>query len=252
MNVDAYLDRIGYTGPTDPNAPTLAALHLRHALSVPFENLDIHLKRPIVLDYERLFDKIVTRHRGGFCYELNGMFTWLLRELGFKVTMHNARVHEGDGKYGIEFDHMTLRVELDEPWLADVGYGEFIREPLRWVEGLEQREEFGTYRLMREGDVWRAENQHPNGKWWTDYIFTLRPHQLADFAEACVYQQTSPDSTFTQKRVATLATPDGRVTLSDTRLIVTRGDQRDEQPIKDEAEYRTLLKQHLGIDLDAT
>jgi N-hydroxyarylamine O-acetyltransferase len=164
--------------------------------------------------------------------------------------MLNARVHNGEGVYGIEFDHMALRVELDEPYLADVGFGEFIREPLRWIEGLEQTQPTGTYRLMRDGEVWRAENQHENGNWWTDYIFTLRPHTLADFAPGCVYQQTSPDSIFTQKRVVTLPTPEGRLTLRDDRLIITRDGQKEEQPIADEAEYRRLLKTHFDIQLD--
>ena len=119
MNFKRYLERISYSGNTDPTLATLRALHVAHLIAVPFENLNIHLHQPILLEINWLFDKIVTRGHGGFCYELNGLFAWLLRELGFKVTMLNARVHNGDGVYGIEFDHMVLRVELDEAWLAD-------------------------------------------------------------------------------------------------------------------------------------
>src|SRR5437762_3314192 len=103
MDVNAYLKRIDYAGSTAPTLETLNALHQAHLYAVPFENLDIHLGRPIILEYDHLFDKIVTQRRGGFCYELNGMFAWLLRELGFEVSMLNARVLDGDGKLGIDF-----------------------------------------------------------------------------------------------------------------------------------------------------
>src|SRR5512147_1356301 len=136
MDVQAYLRRIDYRGELDPTAATLHALHRAHLLSVPFENLDIHLSRPIVLDQDALFDKIVTRRRGGFCYELNGLFALLLEQLGYKVTRLAARVVGTDDSLGPQFDHLTLQVQCPDeshsPWLADVGFGDSFLEPLRF------------------------------------------------------------------------------------------------------------------------
>src|SRR5215216_6410072 len=110
MDIPAYLDRINYHGAIDPTAAALRELHRAHLLAVPFENLDIHLGRPIVLEQQALFAKIVTRRRGGFCYELNGLFALLLRDLGFDVTLLAAGVARADGSFGPEFDHLTLLV----------------------------------------------------------------------------------------------------------------------------------------------
>src|SRR5499427_10761961 len=97
LDVASYLHRIDHTRPPSPNAAALASLHRAHLFAVPFENLDIGLGRTIALEEDRLFDKIVTRRRGGFCYELNGLFSALLRSLGFNVTMVSARVHGTNG-----------------------------------------------------------------------------------------------------------------------------------------------------------
>ena len=124
MDVKAYLERIKYRGSLALNAETLRGLQAAHLLAVPFENLSIHAKQPIVLDDDALFTKIVERGRGGFCYELNGLFAALLRALGFKVEMLSAGVANAEGGFGPDFDHMALMVTLDERWLADVGFGD--------------------------------------------------------------------------------------------------------------------------------
>ena len=124
VDATAYLKRINYRGPLAPTAETLRRLQVAHLLSVPFENLSIHTGEPIVLDDDALFEKIVVRRRGGFCYELNGLFAALLRALGFHVEMLSAGVVSQAGEFGPEFDHMTLLVSLAERWLADVGFGD--------------------------------------------------------------------------------------------------------------------------------
>jgi N-hydroxyarylamine O-acetyltransferase len=252
MDVKAYLDRINYSGSVEPTLDTLRALHLAHLYAVPFENLDIHLGNAIVLDYEKLYDKIVNQRRGGFCYELNGMFGWLLTQLGFKVSMLNARVFGGDGKPGIEFDHMTLRVDLDEPWLADVGFGEAFREPLRMNEREPQVQAMGTYCLDQQGELWTYYEQGEDGALHPAYIFSLTPHALTDFESGRLHNTTSPDSHFTQKRVCTLATPDGRITLRDNRLILTNKGQRTEYPVFGENDYTRALHEYFGIVVDPT
>lgn len=251
MNIKAYLKRIHYHGSTEPTLETLRGLHIAHLLAVPFENLDIHLGRAIVLDEERLFAKIVGERRGGFCYECNGLFAALLRELGFHVTMLSARVRmsDGSGGFGQEFDHLTLRVDLEEPYLADVGFGESFREPLRMIPDAEQVQPLGRYRLIDEGHTWRYDSRDHAGEWRAEYLFTLQPRHFQEFAAMCHWQQTSPDSPFTQKRVCSLATQDGRITVRDDRVIITRHEHREEIPLADADAYTEALRTHFEISL---
>lgn len=250
MNMDAYLQRLNYNGPRTRTLETLQALHQAHLLAVPFENLDIHLGRAIVLEEEALYDKIVRQRRGGFCYELNGLFAALLRELDFEVNLLSGRVME-NGELGPEFDHLTLLVQLDEDrWLADVGFGDSFREPLRLEESKEQSQHGVAYRLNNSGGQWTMQRRLPNHDWEQQYRFTLQPHRLVEFDGMCHYHQTSPASHFTQQRICSRATPEGRVTLSDMRLIITDNGQRQETVLQNQEEYRHALQEHFGIDLD--
>lgn len=248
MNLDAYLQRLNYDGPRTRTIATLRALHQAHLLSVPFENLDIQLGRPIVLEEAALYDKIVRHRRGGFCYEINGLFAALLRELGFEVKLLSAGVME-DGKFGPEFDHLTLLVQLEERWLADVGFGDSFREPLRLEESSEQIQYDVAYRLNKSGEHWTLRRRLPNHDWEPQYRFTLQPHRLAEFAGMCHYHQTSPASRFTQQRICSRATLEGRVTLSDMRLIVTAHGERQETIVKNQEEYTRALEKYFGIEL---
>jgi N-hydroxyarylamine O-acetyltransferase len=248
LDIPAYLLRIGYTGPATPTSDTLRAIHRAHMLTVPFENLDIALKRKIVVDEDALVRKVVERRQGGFCYELNGAFAALLRALGFQVTLLSARVARSDGGEGPEFDHLTLRVDLDQPWLADVGFGESFLEPLRLQAGVEQRDPVGTFRLVQIDDRLRLEKAEGAG-WTNQYSFTVQPRHLGDFAGMCHYHQTSPESHFTQNRICSRATPEGRVTLAGMKLIVTNNGQREERMLESEQEWRDALRKHFGIVL---
>lgn len=249
MDIAAYLKRIQYTGPTDPTAETLRRIHRAHMLAVPFENLDIPLKREIVCDESSFLRKIVDRRRGGFCYEMNGAFAALLRALGFKVTLLSARVPRQDGSHGPEFDHLTLRVDQDEPSLADVGFGDSFIEPLRLKTAIEQ-EQFGRkYRIVEAEGLLHVQCEQGDTQWRPEYSFSLKPRQLNDFAGMCHYHQSSPDSPFTRKKLCSIATEDGRVTLSDMRLIVTANGQKTESVINSEDEWRDLLRERFGVVL---
>src|SRR5246127_1155601 len=147
MDTAAYLARIGYTESTVPSSDSLRALHAAHLYAVPFENLDISLGRKITCEEERFLHKIVALRRGGFCYELNGAFAALLRELGFRVTLLSARVAREGGSASPDFDHLALRVDLDEPWLADVGFGDSFLEPLRLIPEIEQEQYGQRFRI---------------------------------------------------------------------------------------------------------
>ena len=246
VDIPAYLARIEYLGPTEPNAETLRALHRAHLMTVPFENLDISLGRNIRLDEVVILNKVVALRRGGFCYELNGAFAALLRALGFDVTLLSARVARANGGEGPEFDHLTLRVDLDEPWLADVGFGESFLEPLRLETGSEQRDPTGVYRLQRQGERLLMEKVLPDSGWKSQYSFSLQTRSLEEFSGMCRYHQTSPESSFTQKRICTLATPDGRITLSEMKLITTTKGEREERSLTSE-EWSSTLRERFGI-----
>ena len=250
MNVAAYLDRIGHRGGIDPTAATLRAIHRAHLLAVPFENLDIALGRPIETSLTRFYDKIVVRRRGGFCYELNGLFGWLLGELGFSVVTLSARVFNGEA-LGPDYDHMLLLVRLEERWIADVGFGDSFLDPLP-MDAEEHREGDRSFRIVESERALVLESRAPGAEAWEpQYAFTGAPRRLDQFAEMCRFQQTSPQSAFTRKTVCSLPTADGRITLSNGRLITTIGGRRDEWPVSSRDEYRDLLRRHFGIELDA-
>lgn len=250
MNIDRYLARLDYHGSRAPTAEALKALQLAHLVAVPFENLSIHSHQPIVLDDEALFSKIVEQRRGGFCYEANGLFAALLRALGFDVAMLSAEVAREDGSFGPPFDHMTLMVTLEKPWLVDVGFGDSFREPLRLDEPGEQARNGRAYQIVRDDHylVLMQRDGDGNEDWKAQYRFTLQPHEYIDYADMCRYHQTSSQSPFTRNRICSRATPDGRLTLSGMRLITTSLEgERQEQLLADEQEYTQALREHFGI-----
>jgi N-hydroxyarylamine O-acetyltransferase len=250
MDINAYLERINYEGSPVPTAEMLRHLQVAHLLAVPFENLSIHSGEPIVLEDEALFAKIVERRRGGFCYELNGLFAALLRSLGFKVEMLSAGVANAEGEFGPDFDHMTLMVTLERRWLADVGFGDSFREPLLLDEQEIQVQGERAYRIFTEGDYRILMQREPEGDWKAQYRFTLQPHAYADYAAMCQYHQTSPDSHFTKAPLCSRATPDGRVTLSGGRLITTDKAGRQELSVANNDEFAQLLSKHFGIEVE--
>lgn len=251
MDTQAYLQRINYTGPLAPTAETLRRLQQAHLWAVPFENLSIHSGEAIVLDDAALFDKIVHRRRGGFCYELNGLFAALLRALGFEVAMLSAQVANAEGEFGPDFDHMTLMVTIDRPWLVDVGFGDSFLEPLLLVDNEEQVQGERSYRISPDGVHLKLSQRTNAAEWKAQYRFTLEPYQYPDYAEMCWYHQTSPQSHFTQARICSRATVAGRITLSGMRFIKTAGAEREEQSLANEAEYATILREQFGIVMTA-
>ena len=248
LNVEAYLRRIDYQGPIVASAETLRALQVSHLRTVPFENLSIHAKEPIVLNDDALFAKIVERQRGGFCYECNGLFAALLRAIGFKVTMLSAEVANAEGGYSQPFDHMTLMVELERRWLVDVGFGDSFLEPLLLDEPEAQVQGNRTYRITA-GDNYLILNHRDGEEWKPEYRFTLQAYNYADFAEMCRYHQTSPESHFTQRRICSRATAEGgRMSLSEMRLISTsKSGERFERNLQSNDEYAAVLRTQFGI-----
>jgi N-hydroxyarylamine O-acetyltransferase len=244
----AYLRRIGAARPAVADAAALRALHRAHQVAVPFENLSIHLAEPVSLDEADLVDKIVRRHRGGFCYELNGAFALLLESLGARVTRLAAAVY-GGGRAGPPFDHLALAVRLPDgtgPWLADVGFGSHSDYPLLLDSRAEQDDPAGRFRLgdAERGDVDVIKDGEPQ------YRLELRERSLADFEPTCWWQQTSPASHFTRATICSRLTDDGRVSLSGRTLIRTDGHARTEQELGSDEEVLAAYRDHFGIVLD--
>jgi N-hydroxyarylamine O-acetyltransferase len=252
MDIQTYLTRIQYVKPVRPDAQTLQGLHLAHMQNVPFENLDIGLKRAIHLTNQALWDKIVLQKRGGFCYELNGLFAWLLKEIGFNVTYLNARVYNRQGELGIDFDHLALLVEVPNEttrWLADVGFGDSFNLPLIFEERGEQVQSLRSYRIEQIMDGFVTWQKNYDGSWERQYFFDLQPRKFpTDYEPACSYHQTSPESSFTRGSIISRAASDGRISLEEGRLILTKNGHRSVRPINRD-EYQSLLKEYFGFDL---
>jgi N-hydroxyarylamine O-acetyltransferase len=214
--------------------------------------LSIHWRQPIVLSDNALFEKIVRRRRGGFCYELNGLFAALLHSLGFKVSMLSAEVANAAGDFSPPFAHMTLLVTLEDRWLADVGFGDSFREPLLLDQRDPQIQGDEAFRIEQTETHLVMSRRAAHGGWQPQYRFTLEPHDYDDYAEMCRYHQTSPQSHFTQKRICSRATLDGRESLSEMLLITTRGRERKEVELSSEPQYADVLREKFGITLETS
>lgn len=246
--VQKYLARIHYTGSINPNLATLRKLHRQHLLSIPFENLSILAQQHISLDSLDLVEKILTQGRGGFCFELNGLFFKLLEELGYTVRMVSARVLNSKGAFGPEYDHMAIIVSLDEDWLVDVGFGKNFLEPVAILSDKEYFDEEGFFKVERHGPDMLALMRSSDGeRYSSDYIFTIRKSNIEDFIEMCKYHQSSPDSPNTQKLLCTMAVPGGRKTISGSSFFVRDGGSSSEILLADNAEVQSVLREHFGV-----
>lgn len=252
MNWKNYLNRIRYASDLNPTLSVLRALQAHHLHAIPFENLDIHMGIPIIPELEAIYQKVVMQNRGGFCYELNGLFANLLKALGFVVKQISARVYMDEKGFGPEFDHLALIVQVEgADYLVDVGFGEFAGAPLRMVLDVEQQDPRGVFMINRYDDTYLQVSKQQEDKWIPEHIFTLETRELGDFAAMCTYQQTASDSYFRTKRMCSLATPTGRISLAGDMLKITDGDTINETTIPNDATYRKYLKAYMGIELEA-
>lgn len=252
MNLKKYLDRIGFIGTPKADFETLKALQQAHMHHVPFENLDIHYDTYIEVDIEKFYNKVVENHRGGFCFELNGLFNWALKEIGFDVTMLGTAVVNDSGSYGIELGHLTNIVYLDgKHWLTDVGFGDSFPYPLEFILEEVQVQKERWYKLTQLDDTYYqysvSDDEGITYKHW--WRFTLIPRQLSEFNDACHYMQTSPDTHFTHNRVCSLSTSEGRVTVSDLTLKTRVGKEQNVLSLANEEELLTVLKDQFGVVL---
>uniref|UniRef100_A0A3Q3N2J2 arylamine N-acetyltransferase n=2 Tax=Mastacembelus armatus TaxID=205130 RepID=A0A3Q3N2J2_9TELE len=264
MDVDKYLSRIGFAAPAVPSLHVLRSVHTCHLLSVPFEDLTVHSGGRVHLELPLLYEKIVNQRRGGFCFENNGLFSWLLSKLGFQVTLLSGQVKNmTTGRYGPPFDHLILMVSLQgQRWLCDVGFGiPGFTVPLSLETSAPQEQGHRVYRIRKGTGMYflewqNEENRGADGDWAEIYKFTLEPRCLEDFTDMCQYHQSSPSSIFFCKAFCTVLKPGGRITLIGRRLITaifptveTEGEmETTTRELKDE-EIPDILAEKFGIVL---
>ncbi len=250
MDLGAYLARIGHAGPVRPDLATLKALHRAHLFAIPYENLDVRLERPMGLGVEQAFDKLVTRRRGGWCYEMNGLLGWALGEIGFSVTRLSGAVMRAERGDATLSNHLVLKVDLPEgPWIADTGLGDGLTEPIPLAEG-PYRVAGYDFRLERlDAEWWRLHNHEMGGA--KSFDFTLAPADPAPMAAMCDWLATSPDSIFTQAAMAYRFGP-SHITMLLGRVLrrVTPG-RRTDQLVDSADEFVALLKSEFDLDLPA-
>jgi N-hydroxyarylamine O-acetyltransferase len=249
MDIIKYLERINYVGLVSPTFEVLSRLQVMHLMHVPFENLDIHNNTRI--DVTNLFDKIVARRRGGFCYELNGLFYELLQEIGFAVKRISARVYDGKSDYSPEFDHMALVVKIDEDdYLVDVGFGEFSFSPIKIAMDNDTHDSRGVFRMEAFNESDRVvKKMNTDGTFIPEYIFSEQERQPYEFDDRCNYHQTNNESHFMQKRICSLPVEGGRITLTGDTLKITGNSEVSDRKLNSEQEVQQALWNYFGIAL---
>ncbi len=247
VDLDAYLGRIGYEGPLEPTPDTLRDLHRAHAVSIPFENLDILLGRPIRLDLISLHSKLVADRRGGYCFEQNTLFAAVLDQIGFTVAPLAARVRMGRAEASAR-THMALAVDAGgDRWLADVGFGgDGLLDPIPFGNDGPVDQGVWTYRLEQEDEVQVVRSLHDDV--WIDlYAFDLQPQLPIDFEVANHYTSTWPASTFVKHVTVQRPGPEERLVLWERWLSVQRPDGEERVEVRDPEELLAILAERFDL-----
>lgn len=245
MDSEKYLDRFQTLHVNEPSLQQLSELQRQHMTVIPFENLDVIRQIPIYLNLNTIYEKIVLRNRGGYCYELNGLFHWLLAKLGYDASLIAATVYRPNGHWAKPETHAAIIVRLDVPYLVDVGFGDSTILPIP-LNGSPQTDVSGTYAIQPSGhDVYDLIRTR-NGESRPLYRFSTSVKQLADFHEGCVFNQVSPESTFTHVDIVTKATTTGRLTLKDRELTTSKNGVLSTKLLTEE-EIQAVLLDSFGI-----
>jgi len=216
---------------------------------VPYENLDIMDGVPLSLEVPDLYDKVVTRGRGGYCFELNGLFAWLLRRIGYPVTEYFARYLRDEPALPMR-RHRVLLVEAEgEVFLCDVGIGAFVPTfPLKFVPYLEQPQRKDVYRIVPDELLGHVVEENRRGGWLPLFSFTLEKQCGAmDFAAINWYCESHPDSYFRTANMVSMRTSNGRKTLDGNTFKIFENDTVTVAEAADTAEFNCLLADRFGI-----
>lgn len=246
MKLTAYLDRIGFSGAPRPDLDTLTRLHRGHVTHIPYENLDVQFGRPVSRAPSAIFEKLVTRRRGGWCYEMNGLLAWALEEIGFKVTRMAGgvrRAQMGDWALG---NHLVLWVHLDRPYIADTGFGDGLMEPVPIAAGPIAQGPF-TFSLEDLGQGWWRFHGDPPGAGMS-FDFEMKPADEALFDDRCTWLQTAPESPFTQNAVVQRYLPDGHALLRG-KILRTAGAQSVTRELESADDFVETLNRVFALDL---
>ncbi len=259
VDVDAYFQRIGYNGNRQPTLAVLRDVNLRHTLTIPFENLDSLLRRPVNLDLQSLQEKMVRGGRGGYCFEQNLLLGSVLRALGYHVTDLAARVVWNGAAGAVRpRTHMLMQIDLKEdgstvPYIVDVGFGGMVLTgPVRLAPDIEQPTPHEPFRLTKHEDSFMLQALIRE-KWSSLYQFDLQPQSLADYEMANWYVSNHPQSPFVTSLMAARLTVDRRYALFNNQLSIhhLRGES-EQRTIVSAAELRTLLETTFGLSLPDT
>ncbi len=242
MELPGYLDRLGLRGRPGPTHDWLRRLHRAHLEAIPYENLDLALGRTIPIDPAAAYAKLVAGRRGGWCYEMNSLLAWALRASGFAVDLLAATVRRQVADTALAGNHLALRVTLDGPHLADVGFGDGLIEPIPLASGTVQQEglEFG---LERAGDRWIFRNQADGGA--PAFDFAPTPAEPGWFAAPSHTLQTSPESPFRRTTVCQRLV--GRRYLTLRGAVLRWSGESAIRVIGSADEYTDTLAQHFGL-----
>jgi N-hydroxyarylamine O-acetyltransferase len=247
MRLQAYLDRIGFKGAPRPDLATLRALHGLHLLAIPYENLDVLMGVDLDFDQARIFDKLVARRRGGWCYEMNGLLAWALEEIGFNVTrLAGAVVRDrmGDAMIG---NHLVLLVDLDRRYVADVGFGDGLFEPVPLRAGEIVQRRFVSRLEKVDAAWWRYHNHQYGGA--PAFDFTAAPADADLLAARCRFLQTDPGSPFTQNAVIQRHVRDGVEILRNSIRLSVRPEGAARRLLQDADEFAGELRDVFGLNV---
>ncbi|VXB96587.1 arylamine N-acetyltransferase family protein [Maribacter litoralis] len=249
MDVQVYLDRIDFEDTIALHKNVLFKLQRKHLLNIPFENLDIHYNRKIKLSVPAIYQKIINEKRGGFCYELNGLFHSLLKQIGFDAKLISARVHIKDDDYSPEYDHLAIIVNLEnKQFLVDVGFGKFSLEPLKLEMNQTISDSFGKFQFDKFNKEYYRINEVKDTNVLPQYIFKNEERKLSEFSKRCEFHQTSEHSHFTKKKLISIAKTNGRITLNNSQLKITHLENEEEINF-DEREFESKLKHYFDIEI---
>jgi N-hydroxyarylamine O-acetyltransferase len=250
MTLEKYLNRIGIKETPGPTLEALNEIQKAHLFTVPYENLDILIKKPLSLKAEDLYEKIVMNGRGGYCFELNELYAWLLRQLGYGVTDHFARFLRDEPDIPMRRHHV-LKVTIpgeSDAYLCDVGVGTGSPTfPIRMEEKAIQRQGKAEYRLTRDAFLGWVLEEIKRGEWVPLFSFTEEPQLPIDFIAASFYCERSPDSPFNKEPMVAMRTETGRITLDGSTFRRFEGGQVREFTVDDMSEKQKMLEEWFGI-----
>ena len=251
VELDAYLDRVGWRGDVRPDYETLAGLLDAHMARIPFENLDVLLGRPVRLDLESLSSKLVAERRGGYCFEHASLFAAVLQRVGFAVVRHTARVVLYVPRHLAPRTHMFLTVTLPAGrFIVDPGFGGLAaRVPVPWP-AMAPPSDGMQHWVARDGEQWvlrtRVADQVKDC-----WVSTMETDHSIDFEVANHYTSTHPASPFRNRLMLRALTPTGHVAVMNRDVTETRGEQSHTRVLRDRASLRALVCEHFGFDLPA-